>query len=629
MCGIFGAVGKLPEGALDAVSRAIAHRGPDAEGRFERHDELAVALLHRRLAIIDLSAAAIQPMSNEDQSIWVTFNGEIYNHHALRAELEPLGHTFKSRSDTEVIVHGYEAWGDEVVERLDGMFAFALWDANRKRLLVARDRSGKKPLYFSDHAGCFRFGSTILAIHASGLEPAIDPTRLPLYLSYGFVPAPWTLHAHVEQLLPGHLLVRERDGQIQTRSYWEPRFSDAVAPPPFEEAAKKVRSLVERAVERRLESDVPLGAFLSGGIDSTIIVGVAARALGKPVKTFSIGFSGDPRYDETHFARIAANAFSTEHTEFTLEPSSFDLVEKLVWHHDAPFGDASAIPTYVVSGLTRKHVTVALTGDGGDEVFCGYERFLAAEAAEHIPLSLRHAARALAGKLPGAPDSRSVWSKAMRFFHSSQLPLADRVARFNTYFQDPYQMIRPELRAQIESGPDPIEWQRQIFALGRARSPLKRILEHNFRTYLPYDLLIKADRTSMAHGLELRAPFLDTALIEFASGLPDDYLRRRRQTKRILKHAFRDLLPAEILHRGKMGFGVPLGTWFRGGLRNYLHDRLTGDAKISDYLDRDAVAKLLSEHERGIADHALRLWTLLTLEVWLRSLPAGSIACAA
>jgi asparagine synthase (glutamine-hydrolysing) len=621
MCGLFGAIGPLPAWGLDRAAEALRHRGPDSEGRFTDGD---VSLLHRRLKIIDLSQAAAQPMGNEDGSVQVVFNGEIYNHQALRKQLEAAGHRFRSRSDTEAIVHGYEEWGERLVDHLDGMFAFAVWDRARRRCLVARDRAGKKPLFWSETGGVFRFGSTIESLHASGLPAGFSVERLPYYLAYGFVPPPETLHAGVQQLPPASLLVWE-NGRTRVERYWKPSFGTAECADSYEQASARVSSLVEAAVGRRLESDVPLGAFLSGGIDSTIIVGIMARLAGR-VRTFSIGFSGDARFDETAYARIASRAFSTEHTEFTLDPTSFDLVETLVRHHDGPFGDSSAIPTYVVSRLTRQHVTVALTGDGGDELFCGYVRFLAAEAAERVPLLVRRLAGGAARSLPKAAVERTLLGKARRFLDASALPLADRMARWNSYFFDPRSILRADVNVDAEA---PLAWQRALFAAAEGRTTLSRVLEHNFASYLPYDLLVKADRTSMAHGLELRSPFLDTALVEYAASLPPGYLRRGTQTKRILKHAFRELLPREILHRGKMGFGIPLGTWFRGSLREYLNDHLGKGARLDEYLDRAAVDRILGEHLQGVSDHGHKLWALLTLEIWLRMQASQRLAHAA
>jgi asparagine synthase (glutamine-hydrolysing) len=625
MCGIFAALGELPDGALDAASRTLAHRGPDAEGRAS--DGLC-SLVHRRLKIIDLSELGAQPMASDDGAVQVVFNGEIYNHHALRTELEGRGVTFRSRSDTEAIVRGYEAWGDAVVERLDGMFAFALWDRRRRRLLVARDRAGKKPLFYSTAGGRFRCASTVAALHASGLPRGLHAPSLPMYLAYGFVPAPATLHPDVAQLPPASRLVVEPGAEPRIDVYWRPDFGVATTRDSFAEAARQVRRLTVAAVERRLESDVPLGAFLSGGIDSTIVVGIMARTLGR-VRTFSIGFAGDPRYDETRYARMAARAFGTEHTEFTLRPSSFELVETLVRHHDGPFGDSSAIPTYVVSQLTRQHVTVALTGDGGDELFCGYVRFLAAEAAERIPAPLRRLTAAAAARLPASPSERSLMARARRFLAAAALPAADRIAAWNTFF-DPAAVLRADVADALGSAVTaPLAWQRAVWDDTRGRTVLARILDHNFRTYLPYDLMVKSDRCSMAHALEARAPLLDTALVEYAATLPPSYLRLGRDTKRVFKHAFGDLLPPQIRARGKMGFGVPLATWFRQDLRAYLGDHLSAGARLWQWLDREAVGRLVDEHHRGARDHGQKLWALLTLEIWLRSLASESRAIAA
>jgi asparagine synthase (glutamine-hydrolysing) len=633
MCGIFGAVGPVPRETLDAVGQALYHRGPDGEGRFvdgEGADQ--VLLLHRRLRIIDLSELATQPFPNEDGTVQVLFNGEIYNHHALRRELKAFGHTFRSpTSDTEVIVHGWEQWGAGVIERLDGMFAIAIWDRRTKQLLLARDRAGKKPLFFSTSGGAFRFGSTVSSLHASGLPRAASVAALPAYLSYGWVPPPGTFYEGVEQLQPGELILRERDGSFRRHIWFEPRFAvDKHAPvDDLETATRRVRELVTAAVERRLEADVPLGAFLSGGIDSSIVVGVMSRLAGR-VRTFSIGFAQDARYDETEYARLAAQTFGSEHTEFTLEPSSFDLVEKLVAHHDGPFGDSSAIPTYVVSMLTRRSVTVALSGDGGDELFCGYERFLAAEAAERIPLPMRELASTFTMLLPEARKERSLLGKAGRFLRAAELPLDERMARWNSFFPYPHQLLRGDVAETLGEAVDaPLDWQRRVFADVRSMTTLGRILEHNFRTYLPNDLLVKADRTSMAHGLELRAPFLDKALFEYVSQLPAEYLRRGLRTKWILRRAFADILPPKITRRGKMGFGVPLGTWFRTTLRGYLHDMLGDGARVNDYLDATRVSALLDDHFAGRADHGQRIWALITLELWLRSFASAAAQVAA
>jgi asparagine synthase (glutamine-hydrolysing) len=404
--------------------------------------------------------------------------------------------------------------------------------------------------------------------------------------------------------------------------YWQPTFSEPPLTIDFADAKQRVRDLVVAAVERRLESDVPLGAFLSGGLDSTIVVGVMARLLGRRVRTFSIGFAGDPRFDETHYARIAAQAFGTDHTEFQVQPSSVQLIEELVWLHDGPFADSSAIPTYTISKMMREHVTVALSGDGGDELFCGYLRFLAAEAAERIPLALRRGLRHVGGLVPGALPHHSLGARARRFLRGADLPLADRIAHWNSVFAfDARGLLRQEIASQLDLEA-PLAWHR-THVDGRG-SVLKRVLDDNFQTYLAYDLQQKIDRCSAGNALEVRSPFLDTALIELAGRLPDSHLRRGRTTKRVLRAAFADLVPEPILRRGKMGFGVPLATWFRGELSGYVRELLGREASLHDYLDPRATARLLDEHETRRVDRSPQLWTLLTLEVWLRSLAQAS-----
>jgi asparagine synthase (glutamine-hydrolysing) len=618
MCGIFGAVFLRETDQVDthAALGAMAYRGPDDRGV---HEFDGGVLGHLRLSILDLSPAGHQPMLTEDGALAVVFNGEIYNHHEVRRELESRGATFRSRSDTEVILHGYRAWGDGIIERLDGMFAIGLFDARERRLILATDRAGKKPLFYAERGGAIWFASEAKALLAAGLEAEVDPQALAMMLTFGYTPAPGTMYRGVSKLAPASMLRATNGHPPRLTTYWRapwtgaPRIKD-----PVDVATRTVRTLVEKAVERRLEADVPLGAFLSGGVDSTIIAGTMAKVMGRNVKTFSIGFTGDDRYDETHYARIAARAFGTEHTEYKLEPSSFDLVEKLVEMHDGPFGDSSAIPTSVVSMLTRRHVTVALTGDGGDELFCGYPRFLWAENAERVPAPLRSMAARVARAIPARSDARSIVARGKRFAERASQPLADRLFAWTTYFD-----LRSVLRADVQRAIDleaPRAWNRARLARYDGGTTLSRILGHNFDTYLPYDLLIKADRSSMLHSLELRSPFLDTALIEYVARLPDAMKRRGTTTKWILRRAFDDLIPQEIQTRAKMGFGVPLGAWFRGDLKAYLGDHFGPKAEIYDYLDRGFVEQFLASHWAGHDDNGHRIWLLLTLQVWLRSL---------
>ena len=613
MCGIFGAVFLSHDISVDvdAALTSLAHRGPDARGVLRGDD---FVLGHTRLAVLDLTEAGAQPMG--DTELALVFNGEIYNHHALRKELVAKGHTFRSRTDTEVILEGYRAWGDRIVEKLDGMFAFAIVDRARQRVLLARDRAGKKPLFYHLQQGALWFASEIKALRAAGLTLEPDLQALPALLTFGYVPPPRTMLQGVSQLPPAHTLTLEGDTP-QIQRYWRAPFD---APPwrhDMHEASARVRELLDAAIARRLEADVPLGAFLSGGIDSTIIVGAMARLSGRKVRTFSIGFAGDARYDETHYARIAARAFDTEHTEFRVEPSSMHAIDRLVELHDGPFGDSSALPTSIVSMLTRQHVTVALTGDGGDELFCGYTRFLAGEAAERIPTRALQLGQRLAAHLPKRADGRDRLSRVARFLRVASQPLADRMLHWISLFAEPAALIRPELHAELDLD-DPTRWHRELFTSRAPRTPIAGILGANFDSYLPYDLLVKADRASMGHGLELRSPFLDTALIEYAARIPDRLKRRGLDTKRVLKHAYRDLIPEAIQKRGKMGFGIPLGAWFRGDLRELVEDNLATGAKLYAWLSEPAVRTLLAEHAHGHADHGHRIWLLLTLERWLR-----------
>jgi asparagine synthase (glutamine-hydrolysing) len=563
-------------------------------------------------------------MANEDDTVWVTFNGEIYNFQELRRQLEGHGHSFRSHTDTETLVHGYEEWGDALVDHLDGMFAFGIWDARRQRLLLGRDRAGKKPLYYTQHGGRFLFASEMKALFAAGVPLEIDPAGVVGYLAYGYAPPPGTHYRGIRELEPAHRLVLEHGQAPRTQRYWSFDFQQRGNRPGEEAAAGRIRELLTEAVRKRMVADVPVGAFLSGGLDSTIVVGLMSR-LGQKVRTFSIGFEGDPRYDETSFARIAARAFHTDHTEFRVGPTDFGLIEKLIWHHDGPFGDSSAIPTYVVSRLTREKVTVALTGDGGDELFAGYLRFLAATATERIPALVRPLAGKLAQLLPSGGPSRGPVARARRLLDATAMPLGDRLARWSSFFA--FSLDRTLQYDLLPHAQTALDFHRGYFTGAQGKSPLALALNHNFGAYLACDLLVKMDRTSMAHALETRAPFLDTALIDYVSGLPDDYKLRGRTTKYILRKAFADLMPPEIRTRGKMGFGIPLGTWFRGDLRSYLTDHVAAPgARIAEYVRPDVVARMLAAHMAGTANHEHELWALLTLELWLRMLPRMSRA---
>ena len=630
MCGLCGEVrfdgGPVEAAAVMAMRDQMPHRGPDASGLYVSPTARA-GLGFRRLKIVDLSDVANQPMANEDGSVRLVFNGEIYNFQGLREELLGRGHQFRSRSDTEVIVHLYEEYGPECIDKLDGMFAIAIWDDRRQRLVLARDRAGKKPLFYLHDGRRIAFASEMKAFFGRrDLNIAIDPQAIPSYFIYGYVPTPETFYRGVQQVEPGHVITVERDGTMSSRAYWTLEYPEEASIPRenYDRAAvkTKLRKLMTEAVERRLISDVPLGAFLSGGVDSTIVVGLMSQLLDTPVKTFSIGFKDSPGYDETSYARTVAERFKTDHTEFIVEPGAFDLIDKLVWHHDGPFGDSSAVPTYLVSQLTRRQVTVVLTGDGGDELFAGYLRFYAALTAERTPRVLRQGLHAISRGLPVGGSARHRLSRIQRFAAAASLPLEERMTRWSSLFYDDIeQLLAPELLRSV-SPIDKLRYLRRFQSSLEGRSTLSKILSINFNTYLLDDLLIKTDRCTMANSLEARAPFLDTALMEYVAGLPDSMKLARGRTKIILREAFDDLIPPVIQRRAKMGFGVPFGLWFRGALRDALHDHLLSpQARYRDYLSTAYVHRLVKRHDDGEADLGLPLWTLLSFEVWLRSFP--------
>ncbi|MBI3332936.1 MAG: asparagine synthase (glutamine-hydrolyzing) [Candidatus Omnitrophica bacterium] len=616
MCGFSGFIHweaePIPSDELTRAAGLIRHRGPDELCAAMPSD--GVGLVHARLRVIDLSDAARQPMSNEDRSVWLLYNGEIYNFRELRRELAALGHPFRSQSDTEVILRAYEAWGSEAIRRLDGMFALALWDGGKRELLLARDRVGKKPLYYWTDGRCIAFGSQIqgLLVHRHVPREVNEPA-LPFLMAFGYPPAGQTCYRGIQQVPPA-CWIRFRAGQADPvpQTYWDLEIASRPGRADPGEAARRLRHFLAQAVRRRMIADVPLGAFLSGGVDSTIVVGLMAEsAPDRPVKTFSIGFEGDPRFNETHYAEIAARRFRTDHTVFTVTPQSFDLLERLVSYHDQPFGDSSAVPAYLLSELTRQQVTVALTGDGGDELFAGYTRFWAALAAERVPGSVWAGMDLLLRGIPSGSE-RSLISRAKRFLKVARLPLPERYWQWISYFgREGLSHLDPSLE----------RW----WARSEGWTPLSRLLYLNFKEYLPNDLMVKMDRCSMAHGLEARSPFLDTALIEYAASLPDRFKLGGGGTKVLLKLACGDLLPPEIHRRGKMGFGVPLGSWFRGKWREPLKELLEpSSARIHRYLGPAAVRDLVSLHLGGREDAGHRLWLLLTLEVWLRQMAGSS-----
>jgi asparagine synthase (glutamine-hydrolysing) len=619
MCGICGIAASQHRDlrrVADAQEPLLAHRGPDSYGAFEGSKGVVA---QNRLAIIDLITGD-PPIANENGSVGVVLNGEIYNFRELTRELRARGHEFGSHGDTEVIAHLAEDFEPaEIARRLDGMFAFAIWDNRRGRLVLGRDRVGKKPLYYWATPERLVFASEIKALFADPAVPRrLDQSAIPAYLTFGYVPTPRTFFEGIRSVPPGHVLTFVPGAEPALERYWEPPLARGdgnghvdLSP---EDAARQVRRRFEAAVERRLISDVPLGAFLSGGIDSSAVVAVMASLVDRPVETFTIGFQDSEGFDERPYAKLVAERYRTAHHEYVVDPDAVDLVERLVWHHDQPFGDSSAIPTFLLSEVTRGEVTVALSGDGGDETFGGYERFAAALAARRyaaLPAVLRSGLDAAATAVPARARGASI----RRFTSAASLGLPDAYLSWLSVVK------QPEREALLNGGTRNwgVEDFERIWESSQGAHTLDRLLDLNMRTYLLDDLLVKVDRMSMAHGLEVRCPFLDTELIEFAARLPPHLKVRGMSLKRVLKAAVSDLLPAETLRRPKKGFGVPLDRWFREDLRAYVDATLgTPDARVKQHLRAARVDQLLSEHKSGVQEHGHLLWTLLTLEVFLR-----------
>jgi asparagine synthase (glutamine-hydrolysing) len=637
MCGIVGAAwtdaGRGPDDdALAAMRDRIVHRGPDDQGTYRDHH---AALGFRRLAIVDL-AGGHQPLANEDGTIWTVFNGEIYNFPALRHRLEARGHTLRTHSDTEVLVHLYEDEGAGMFALLRGMFALAIWDAPRRTLVLGRDRLGQKPLIYRLDQGGQRilFASelkALLALPASDLPRTVDPLAVDRYLTYGYVPHPATILQGVHKLPPAHHAVWH-DGRLTLARYWEPDWNTEAHLAPGDDV-ERLRALLADAVREQMVSDVPLGAFLSGGIDSTIIVGLMQRASNRPVKTFSIGFD-DPAFDETGYAETVAKFLGTEHQSFRVEPRAWEALPRLADQFDEPFADSSALPTWYVARETRAAVTVALTGDAGDELFAGYDRYRAlalATALDRLPAGPR---RVLSGPvvrlLPVSVEAKTHLRKVRRWLEAIGEPLVARYLTWMHLFDEPTRMALysdawlDRLAAAGSEHPDeadPIHVLARAFDAAPSRDPVTRAMVADILTYLPCDLLVKVDMASMAHGLECRGPFLDHRVVELAVSLPLKRKLRLRggRSKVVLKEAFADLLPGEFRHRPKMGFGVPLDRWFRGPLKDELRSVLLDPVARARGLFRpEAVERLVVEHENRVRDHAYKLWGLLMLELWFR-----------
>ena len=620
MCGIAGHVGPAARELLPAMLGLLKHRGPDDSGIHAGGD---VGLGMTRLAIIDLVTGR-QPMSDAGGRYWIVFNGEIYNFRRLRAELEAGGRRFRTQSDTEVILHAYAVHGEACVERLAGMFAFAIWDDAERRLFLARDRLGKKPLYYWHRDRLFLFASEPKALLCHpAVARGLDWPAFHHYLAFGYTPAARSIFHEIRKLPPAHTATLV-DGRFVQRRYWQ--LPAGASPQPRvtrEESDAAVRAELREAVRRRLESDVPLGVFLSGGVDSSAVVASMREVTSGRIATFSVGFGRKaPTYDELPYARLVAQRFATDHHEEILEPDVRALVPDIVRGFDEPFADSSAIPTYIVAQATARHVKVALSGIGGDETFGGYPRYLGLRVSmlhARLPRWLRHAARSLAARVPDSASSRNWADWARRFTADPGAAPAERYIGWTRFFGDAQlaTLVTPTLAAHLEPAVD--EAQRRAFATADHGDPVDGAFRVDLTTYLPDDLLAIADRMSMANSLEVRAPFCDHRIIEESLRLSPRAKMPGGRLKGLLKRAFAGVLPDEVLSHRKQGFMIPLGDWLRHDLRPSLDDLLAPDCvRARGLFDVDAVDALKREHLSGARTHADRLWTLMIAEQWMR-----------
>jgi asparagine synthase (glutamine-hydrolysing) len=619
MCGIAGYVGAVAPELLPAMVKSLVHRGPDDSGI---HVDPAAGLGMTRLAIIDLVTGR-QPLTSDDGAVALVFNGEIYNYRTLRTELQARGAVFRTQSDTEVILRAWEAFGDDCVSRLSGMFAFALWDGRRRRLVLGRDRLGKKPLYYWQGEGLFLFASEIKALLCHARIPrALDPEAFHHYLAFGYGPSQRSMLAGIAKLPPAHVAIVE-GGRLRARRYWSLPTATPSPSPPFADAAAAMRSAVRDAVRARLESDVPLGVFLSGGIDSAAIVASMRELTSGPIATFTIGFDGDDSFDERPLARQVAQRFATTHHEEVLVPDVAGLLPGVLDALDEPFADSSALPTFAVAMATARHVKVALSGIGGDEAFAGYPRYLGVRFARRyarLPRPVRALAERLATLIPESEGSRNWGDRARRFARDSGgEDLAARYIGWTRFFGEAalVEVATPSLRAR---------WHEDVEAAARAAfvrhghaDPVDGAFRADLTTYVPEDLLVMADRMSMAHSLELRAPFCDHALLERSLALPPSLKLRGGRPKALLKAAFADVLPPAVLAQPKRGFMIPLARWLRHDLREMMDD-LLAPVHVRDrgLFDARAVARLTTEHLDGTRSHSDRLWALMMTELWMR-----------
>jgi asparagine synthase (glutamine-hydrolysing) len=619
MCGICGVAGGDPAGGRELVHRmcsAMMHRGPDDEGTVQLD---GISLGMRRLSIIDIDGGH-QPMHNEDSTVWVVQNGEIYNHLELRKLLVAAGHSFNTQSDTEVLVHGYEEWGEEMVERLNGMFAFAVLDRRRGSLFLARDRMGIKPLHYAVDGKRLVFASELKALlRDPALRKGIDPAALDEYLAYEFVPSPRSIVRGISKLQPAHTLTWSvAGGTVRLRRYWSPELGteDGMRARSLDEECEELRTVLRESVRKELISDVPLGVFLSGGIDSSAVAAMMTQ-LGGDVKSFSVGFA-DPSFDESAHARLVATHLGTEHRELTLEPGMLlDLVPRLPDLLDEPLGDASIIPTYLLSAFTRRHVKVALGGDGGDELFAGYPTMQAHRLAAYYlkaPRLLRQGlVEPVVRRLPVSRSNLSFDFRAKRFVGGAAYPTAERHRRWMGSFDRDERtgLLSADVRDQLSANGEP------DFGQGAYADPLNQVLLMDMHFYLENDILVKLDRASMMASLEGRVPLLNNDFVEYATHLPLNMKLRGLRSKFLLKRALRGILPDSILNRPKKGFGIPVADWFRGPLKEQMLSVLSPERIAGrGFFHPHGVKRLIDDHLDGRRDNRKQLWTLFAFELW-------------
>lgn len=620
MCGIAGIVSANiapTPSEIGAMISNIAYRGPDGIGQICLEPD-NIAFGHRRLSILDITDAGKQPMVSASGRYWLTYNGEIYNYLEIRAELESLGIIFRSASDTEVLLNAYEQWGAACLSRLMGMYAFAIWDREKRELFAARDRLGIKPLYYAETSHGIVFASEIKSILAvRNNSGQVDVNLIDAYMDFGYVPGEDTLHKGIKRLLPGHTLTW-RDQHTEVKQYWDLNF-DQTAREGISESAEKVTSLLKDSIALHLRSDVPLGVFLSGGLDSSAVVALLSPGAGSGLKTFSVAYNFGPEYDETPYARQVSKAFSTDHHEVYVTPKQFvDFVPSYIWHMDEPVTEAAAISLYFVSKLARENVVVCLSGEGSDELFAGYDFYkynLAIEKARGL------LGGGIVGNLARIARMTTRFAKVRKYLELASQPLEQRYRGISSYERRKKNSLYSEsFGHQAAQGHDQCNaFIQQLFTLSKQWTPLNRMLYFDTKTWLVDDLLIKADRMSMANSIELRVPFLDHRLVEYAATLPERYKINGSDTKFILKKSLEGQLPANIIRRRKMGFPTPLETMLRRELFDYAHDTLVSEQAMSrGYFDRGAVRKLLLDHRSGAAKNHREIWQLLVLEEWHR-----------